>query len=65
LFDTRDREKFGKAMQVMDSLNATYGKHKVRLAAQGFGRNWKLKNEKLSPFYTTRLKDILEVKATE
>ncbi|MBP8966966.1 MAG: DUF4113 domain-containing protein, partial [Paludibacteraceae bacterium] len=51
--------------QVMDSLNATYGKHKVRIAAQGFGRNWKLKNEKLSPFYTTRLKDILEVKATE
>jgi len=63
LFDTKDREKFNKVMTVMDNLNASYGKQKVKIAAQGFDRKWKLKNEKLSPCYTTRLEDILVVKA--
>jgi len=50
-------------MTVMDKLNASYGKQKVKIAAQGFDRKWKLKNEKLSPCYSTNLKDILVVKA--
>jgi DNA polymerase V len=62
LFDTRDRVKYKKVMDVMDKLNATYGRQKVKIAAQGFDRKWKLKNEKLSPCYTTNLKDILTVK---
>ena len=62
LFDDRDREKFQKVMLVMDSLNASYGRQKVKIAAQGFDRKWKLKNEKLSPCYTTRLADVMEVK---
>jgi len=65
LFDTRDREKHNRIMTVMDSLNESYGKQKVKIAAQGFDRKWKLKNEKLSPCYTTQLKDILEVKGGE
>ncbi|HEY5591402.1 MAG TPA: Y-family DNA polymerase [Paludibacter sp.] len=65
LFDVRNREKFSRVMSVMDSLNASYGKQKVKIAAQGFDRKWKLKNEKLSPCYTTKLGDILEVKAEE
>ena len=63
LFDTRDREKYRRVMMVMDSLNASYGKQKVKIAAQGFDRKWKLKNEKLSPCYTTKLDDVLLVKA--
>lgn len=62
LFDIRDRKKINKVMSVMDELNASYGKQKVKIAAQGFDRKWKLKNEKLSPCYTTKLTDILEVK---
>ena len=62
LFDDRDREKFQKVMLVMDNLNASYGRQKVKIAAQGFDRKWKLKNEKLSPCYTTRLSDVMEVK---
>jgi DNA polymerase V len=62
LFDERDREKFQKVMLVMDNLNASYGRQKVKIAAQGFDRKWKLKNEKLSPCYTTRLSDVMEVK---
>lgn len=63
LFDTRNRDKFNKVMTVMDSLNASYGKQKVKIAAQGFDRKWKLKNERLSPCYSTRLEDVLEIKA--
>jgi DNA polymerase V len=37
------------------------GKNKVKLAVQGNGRKWKLKQEKLSPCYTTRFADLLEV----
>jgi DNA polymerase V len=63
LFDVRNREKFNKAMNVMDNLNESYGRQKVKIAAQGFDRKWKLKNEKLSPCYTTKLSDVLDVKA--
>lgn len=63
LFDTKDREKFNKVMTVMDNLNASYGNQKVKIAAQGFDRKWKLKNEKLSPCYTTKLEDVLEIRA--
>lgn len=62
LFDTRDREKYNRVMMVMDSLNASYGRQKVKIAAQGFDRKWKLKNEKLSPCYTTKLGDVLVIK---
>ncbi len=65
MFDERNREKFGKAMMVMDKINATYGNRKVRIATQGFGRKWKLKNEKLSPCYTTNLNDIIVINANE
>ena len=65
LFDTRDREKYNRIMSVMDNLNASYGKQKVKIAAQGFDRKWKLKNEKLSPCYTTQLKDVLEINVSK
>jgi DNA polymerase V len=65
LFDTRNREKFNRIMTVMDNLNDSFGKQKVKIAAQGFDRKWKLKNEKLSPCYTTKLDDVLFIAAKE
>lgn len=62
MFDTRDRDKYQKVMLAMDKLNASFGRQKVKIATQGFDRKWKLKNEKLSPCYTTNIKDIFEVK---
>ncbi len=59
LFDDVDRERQAKALQSMDNLNARYGRDKVRVAAQGFARRWKLRQEKLSPCYTTRWEDII------
>ena len=61
LFDSLDREKRTSINVAVDKINATMGKNKVKLAVQGNGRNWRLKQEKLSPCYTTRFTDILEV----
>ena len=61
LFDERDREKYQKVMVAMDSLNDKYGRQKIRVASQGFGRKWKMKNEQLSPCYTTNLDELIEV----
>jgi Nucleotidyltransferase/DNA polymerase involved in DNA repair len=61
LFDTVDREKHKRLMKAVDNLNDSYGRDKLRLAVQGTGRKWKLKQERLSPCYTTRLNDIITV----
>ena len=61
LFDSLDREKRTSINVAVDKINATMGKNKVKLAVQGNGRKWRLKQEKLSPCYTTRFTDILEV----
>ncbi|HOP04632.1 MAG TPA: Y-family DNA polymerase [Tenuifilaceae bacterium] len=63
LFVQHDNEKLGSISQVSDYLNARYGSGTVKLAIQGSGREWRLKQEKLSPGYTTRWNDILNVKA--
>ena len=62
LFDKLDREKRKSINKAVDKLNATMRRDKVKLAAQGSGRKWKLKQEKLSPCYTTRFSDMLEVR---
>jgi len=65
LFDYRDRVKFDKVMETMDRINDRYGRHQLKMCSQGFDRKWKLKNEKLSPCYTTSLKNIMDVSAKE
>lgn len=49
-------------MNVVDRLNTAYGQQKVRLASQDPKRVWKMKQEKLSPRYTTKLSDIITIK---
>lgn len=63
LFETKDRAKYQKAMEAMDILNMRYGRQKVKIATQGFDRKWRLKNERLSPCYSTCFKDILTIRA--
>lgn len=51
-----------KLMAVMDEVNRTYGKATLHTAAAGFRREqWKLRQERVSPCYTTRLAEILTV----
>lgn len=59
LYDTINHPKHRKAMQAIDKLNALYGRESVRLAAQGTTKKWRLRQEKLSPCYTTRWEDII------
>lgn len=62
LFDNLDRDKRREINSVVDTINSKMGRNKVKLAVQGTGRKWKLKQEKLSPCYTTRFSEILEVR---
>lgn len=61
LFDTVDREKREKLMQAIDKVNGEH-KHLVKLAVQGNGRDWKLKQEQLSKRYTTDINEVLTIK---
>jgi len=49
-------------MQMMDEINHIFGKDTIRLASQGYEKRWKLRQEKLSPCYTTRWEDIIAVR---
>lgn len=61
IFDTIDREKRERLMQTIDQINGKHG-NPVKLAVQGNGREWKLKQEQLSKRYTTKLTDIIVIK---
>ena len=62
MFDRLDRDKRGSLMTSYDAINGKMGRDTVRLAVQGFDRKWKMKQERLSPCYTTRMTELLEVK---
>ena len=60
-YENKHAEKGRKVMAKMDAINRIMGRDKVKMAAQGFGRNWRLRQEKKSPCYTTRLDEILVI----
>ncbi len=49
-------------MRTIDLLNKKIGQKKIKLASQDLGRTWKMKQERLSPKYTTDLRDIIIIK---
>lgn len=52
-----DKIKEGRAlalMQAMDKINERWGRGSVRLLATGFGGDWRMRREKLSPAWTTQ-----------
>ena len=59
--DIGDIEKRHNLMRAMDTVNDSYGRMKVRFAVNGFERKWKLKQKRLSPFYTTRMEELMQV----
>lgn len=63
LFDERNRSKDRRLMYAIDTCNDRKGAEMIRLAVQGNGRSWRLRNEHLSPCYTTCIHDIIRVKA--
>lgn len=61
LFENSDKRHLA-LMEAMDHLNGKWGQQKIRLAAQDLKRVWKMRQEKLSPQYTTRLEDVIVIK---
>lgn len=56
-----ENPKHHKIMKVMDNVNDKYG-YKVKIANQDLKRTWKMRQEHLSPKYTTNINDIITVK---
>lgn len=66
-FDVQDSEadsrQVNKAMCVLDSLNTRYGRDTVKLASSVHDEAavWRMRQERVSPSYTTRWEDLVEV----
>lgn len=60
LFENRN-ERHIPLMKAIDKMNMEFGQQKIRLASQDIKRVWKMKQEKLSPRYTTNLNDIITI----
>jgi DNA polymerase V len=53
--------RHAQLMAVVDKMNQALGQQKIKLASQDLDRVWKMKREKLSPRYTTRLDEIITI----
>lgn len=62
LYDSAKLERNKKIMNTMDKVNKVFGKESVRMAVQGFEKNYRLRADHLSPCYTTNINDILKIK---
>ena len=60
----KSNPKHAKLMETVDKINTKFGQQKVRLATQD-KKIHKMRQERLSPNYTTKLSDIIEIKAKD
>jgi DNA polymerase V len=60
LFEKRN-DKHIPVMLAVDALNKKLGTSKVKLAAQDPGRQWKMRQEKVSPRYTSNIHEIISI----
>ena len=61
LFES-ENPKHKPLMGTIDKLNAKYEDYKIKLGNQDLKRTWKMRQERLSPRYTTNINDIIKVK---
>ena len=57
-----DRESSDSIMNTMDRINERYGSSTIRLASEGIEKAWRMKRENVSPCYTTKFEDLVQVK---
>lgn len=57
-----ENPKHQKIMEVMDAFQKKTGERKIRLGNQDLQRTWKMKQNLLSPKYTTDIRDIFKVR---
>ncbi len=60
-YSEQGKEKRKNLYKSVDFINQTMGRDKIQLLGQGIEKKWKLKQENLSPCYTTRWTDLLRV----
>jgi len=61
LFGQKSRERQTQLSKAIDALNQRMGRDTVRYAIQGYERVWKLRQEQLSPRYTTCWNELLTI----
>tara|TARA_R110002050_G_scaffold94765_1_gene197069 strand:+ start:49737 stop:50996 length:1260 start_codon:yes stop_codon:yes gene_type:complete len=57
-----ENPKHQPLMQAIDSMNSKYKNYKIKIGNQDLKRTWKMRQERLSPRYTTNINDIIKVK---
>jgi DNA polymerase V len=62
LFSEAGDSRHKKLMESMDEINRYSYRPLIQIATQGTGRKWKLRQEQLSPKYTTRWNEIMEIR---
>jgi DNA polymerase V len=58
-----ENPKHKPLMKAIDRLNSKYGDYKLKLANQDLKRTWKMRQERLSPRFTTNINEILKIPA--
>lgn len=58
-----DGERHRRLMEAVDRINRRHGRHTVRPLAMGDDRAWEMRRGYLSGRYTTRLNEVVRVKA--
>ena len=57
-----ENPKHKPLMTAIDGLNKKYKADKIKIGNQDLERTWKMRQERLSPKYTTNINDIIKVK---
>jgi len=58
----QENPKHKPLMSTIDRLNKKFKADKIKLANQDLERTWKMRQERLSPKYTTNINDVIQVK---
>ena len=56
-----DQNKHDSLMQAIDKMHLRFGPHRIKLANQDLNKTWKMRQEHLSPRYTTELSDVIRI----
>ncbi len=56
-----NRTQSDAIMKSIDEINYRYGGSTIKLASEGFNKGWSMKRKNISPCYTTRFDQIIEV----
>lgn len=62
IFDIVDHKRNNQLSFSTDDINKKFGRDSLRLAVMGTGKEWQLRQEKLSNRYTTNWEEIIQIK---